>query len=303
MGKARIWILVEGRSHDRAFYEHVASTILGDEEQYRLRLAETVELNGVAAGGKAHALKLYDHFLATNLLRQESKSGDRSMLFALDQDLDQLSNKVRADSPHLVYTRTADVEAEILAHVDLVRVVAVVFGIPRRDVAKLMGSTQEILEDLTRLYCDWIIEGAIRLCSLEAHWRMLPQDLQSWRFSDLSRFNWSPSSGDFDQADMDLIETVQREFNKAAAVACCSDEVRLLRETLTEYASSGKLWRFLRGRWIAKFVTMRGKQRLSGLLAEAVGSPTVVTKVALSLLPEDGPAIDHYAKKLRALAS
>jgi hypothetical protein len=59
MGTTRLWLMVEGRVHDRPFYDRILATHPGLDGAYAVRLTESVEINGVSAGGKSFALDLY----------------------------------------------------------------------------------------------------------------------------------------------------------------------------------------------------------------------------------------------------
>ena len=123
------WVVVEGRDHDRPHYErllaHLPSTA---GQKVAIRLAEHVELNGTAAGGKGHALALHDFLEASSDLVQTSSAGKSRIVFMLDRDRDDYLGQLRV-SPHVMYSHATDVEADILLNGDLWRALRSSYGI------------------------------------------------------------------------------------------------------------------------------------------------------------------------------
>ena len=119
MSEDDLWLIVEGRDHDRPHYEKLLKSLPSTKDRsISIRLAETIELNGVAAGGKLHVLALHDHLEAGNKLTTENKSGESTIVFMVDRDRDDFMGTLRT-SDHVLYTFGTDVEADILLHSDI----------------------------------------------------------------------------------------------------------------------------------------------------------------------------------------
>ncbi|MDO8107058.1 hypothetical protein Q6348_07585 [Isoptericola sp. b441] len=156
MSQNRLFLLVEGRERDVRFYDKLlgASTVL-EAHGYAIQLGEQIAINGVAAGGKRHLEKLLDLYRRKGLLRQSGPSGDHIVAFALDKDFDDLLGKRRI-SDHVVYTKHADVDAEIFARCRPRKTYATALSLDSKDAKAFSRHVQDPVHELARIWEGWI---------------------------------------------------------------------------------------------------------------------------------------------------
>jgi hypothetical protein len=290
MGTDQLWLIVEGRSHDRAFYDRVLEGHhLARAGGYSIRLAEQIRLNDKSSGGKQFARALFDFFEAESLLTQESKAGARHVVaFALDKDLDVLAGDT-INSPHVMYTAGMDVEAEILRHADLQRAACATYSLPLRQVSAILNDEATLFSQLAHLWRHWITEGAVCICSRR---RAAPH-----RYSQVSSFN----AGAFGPVNNDAV----REARSAIEADLLADEVNhlgaSLRSAIDDIFESGQEWRLVKGRWMTKYVSHMVVGAVGREEVEANIPPGTLAKAAIPLLPDDGDWARHYWKRLDAL--
>ncbi len=160
-GTTGLFVFVEGRIGDRSFYDrllakHPQASGIG----YSIRLVEEVTLNGHSAGGKDHSCKLFDFFHMQNLLTQSNSLGTRKIVFMLDRDYDTFAGCQRTD-PHVIYTRFADVEAEVLLNGALERAVSSAYHVTHEIACELVPSGMTLGTTLANNWREWITCRAI----------------------------------------------------------------------------------------------------------------------------------------------
>ena len=76
-GVVRLFIVVEGKVLDPAFYDQVlASDPVIAANGYEIRLVQQITRGGVGSGGKQAALALFDEYRTSKCLRQNNNLGD-----------------------------------------------------------------------------------------------------------------------------------------------------------------------------------------------------------------------------------
>lgn len=117
MSRDKLFLVVEGRDFDVPFYSRVCeSSAIVMAEGYQIWLVEQIrdDVTGKRGGGKPAVLSFFDFCKRRKALRIPSPQGDRVLTFCLDRDNEQITGGGRR-SPHILYTRSSDVEAEILS--------------------------------------------------------------------------------------------------------------------------------------------------------------------------------------------
>jgi len=242
MSRSRLWVIIEGKTHDAPFYENLLRD--GAQQTVTFLEAEDLEVDGVAAGGKAHGLKVIDRLGALGALEQQNKRTKIDFVLFADRDDDDYRGTLRQDA-HVVYTRHADVEAEILAWADLARTTAQTFSVPRMAAA---GATRKNYHrTLADLWETWI---TLRLTSVAVGW-------SDTRFAQESLIN-APKYGPADPA------LVQRVTARAAHEnANWGVELQRAKHQFEAEQQSGAHGRRVKGKWLSPFIVNEVKEKLA----------------------------------------
>lgn len=174
IGSRGLAVIVEGKRHDRPFYEHVLESIpeavaLG----FQIFLIE--EIGGT--GGKPAGLSLFDTLRRDKKLVQRTRGGEKRFLFAFDRDYDHLIGGQRR-SPHVMYTKTSDVESEIFSNTSIVDALKFTLSTDSSTSAMVGAELGQYLNDLGVLWRDWITlccvaEGVGARCAAKSSIRSL----------------------------------------------------------------------------------------------------------------------------------
>jgi hypothetical protein len=284
MGAADLWVIVEGRDHDRPHYERLLESLAATRGQVvSVRLAEQIELDGVTAGGKTHALALHAYYESTGELKQRNREGTPRMVFMLDRDRDDLRGLLRS-SVHVMYTEATDVEADILANTDIWRAMRSAYGIGRESCEIIERAVGHPQPALMRVWDDWI-----RLGLLAA----LASDAPSPRFAQPSTVN-SPQFGAPDEQSVsELRSSVEAMFLDAEAIA---DAQRVADQYLD---TRGAL--LLKGRWTSRYVHFLVRTHLANEIVRANVQADSIIDTGLEVLDYTGQWTRHYEAEFTAL--
>jgi hypothetical protein len=241
MGTSRLWLLVEGRVHDRPFYDRLLSSHIPTREQgYSIRLGEQIKLDGVAAGGKDSLLALHRYFEENGLLEQANSKGKRTIALAVDRDFDHLIDTI-VTSSHLIYTSTMDVESEILLNGDVRDAASAAYSLTREKVDTVIPDSVELASQLAALWREWIVTGAAASCCGLA---------TGVRFARRSNINVAGYGA--------VVSQKAEELRGQLAARLGSDEERsrfaLERERIDAIIDAGAGWSLVKGKWIAGYV-------------------------------------------------
>jgi len=288
MGTDRLWLIVEGRVHDRPFYDRLLSSHLHTATNgYSIRLAEQLEVVGTSAGGKAHLLSLYAELGKHGLLKTVNSRGANHILFAMDRDFDEFADTV-IDSPHVMYTIGMDVEADILLHGDLVRATSSAYSVARSEASMVVSDGLSLARSLCVLWKDWIIAGACSaVCGIET----------GVRYSRVSRIN-ANGFGALDEKARDALfaafddEHLPQEARFASVVARSKAETAL---------SADREWTFVKGKWLASYVAHLIRDVLGDTPKQANVSSDVLSKTCLETVDFEGVWKSAYMDHLDAL--
>jgi len=287
MGSRRLWVLVEGRAHDRPFYDRLLQSHTPSVSQgFTVRLAEQIELRGKSAGGKDFLLSLFDFFREESLLVQENKEGKRYIALALDRDFDNLAGLV-IESPHLMYTRTADVEAEILVHGDVRRAISSAYSLTGDAVARVLPEEFAFASELARRWRDWITYGVVAVCCGVQH---------EVRYAHHSNIN---TSG-FGALDESAAEALRSKIEGALFTNEARERLSAARAEVDDYYEQDREWLLVKGKWIASFIWFLVSQALDEIPREKVQAETVV-KTCLETIDFRAAWADPYRAHLDRL--
>ena len=287
MGTNRLWLIVEGRVHDRPFYDRLLATHPGLDGAYAVRLAESVEVHGVSTGGKAFALNLYRFLDEAGLLTQRNNGGSRLIAIALDRDLDHISGEL-VTSPHVIYTATMDVESEILLHGDLQAAAVDAYSLTRELVAPVISNGRDLASDLAQRWHDWITIGASASCC------GVQTDVP---YAQRSRIN----VGGYGEVNVE--EAAQFAEQIAARVASdpAKGQFEAARAQVEALFERGEQWTLIKGKWLAGYVwhllgvAMGDEPRETNVVTETLA------KACLPSLNFELSWANHYRTRFEAL--
>lgn len=279
MSEDDLWLVVEGRDHDRPHYENLLnSTPSTRDRRYSIRLAETIELHGAAAGGKAHVLALHDHFERIGSLTSENNSGKSAIAFMVDQDREAFERTLR-NSTHIIYTFATDVEADILLNADIWAAIQNAYGIDSEVSAIVKKAIQEPSEELLSIWKEWLTLGLVALyCGQPSHAPLAG-------LSRVNRNRFGPvDSDEVGRVESNIRSSVDDKTFEEAQIAAnsyiCTRGVQLLK-----------------GRWIAKYIEYLVKTELNGEIIRANVDSNRVIDTALAALSYSGKWVMHYDKR------
>ncbi|SFR79629.1 hypothetical protein SAMN05428970_2597 [Agromyces sp. CF514] len=281
MGRTRLWVIVEGVGHDRAFYDDVVHAATQPAvPKYSIRLAESISLDGVSAGGKAHALSLYQYFEKSNALVQENAEVRVAVSFFLDRDDDEFAGSL-VKNDHVVYTKHSDVEAEIFANGDAFRAVGNAFGVGRTLVDPIRDATGSPLNALAEVWRDWI---RLRLLAIACG------AVQGNRFSQGSKIN-EQQYGVLDQeAAQDLLDAMSRTVADGSWEARVADVDAYLEQVYSRQTEAT----LVRGKWLAGYLRHLLKTGLPKEQLPANVTDHAIVVACLASIDFGEPWVDHY---------
>lgn len=235
MSRYRLWAVVEGKNHDTPFYESLL-TDGGGIEAIGVLQARELEIEGSSAGGKQHALKLLRSLKEAGSLSQRNSTTKIDVVFFLDRDDDEYLGQLVND-PHVVYTRNADIEADVVYYCSLPKVLSKTFSLTREEAAFV--SSEKAMNQLAEKWSEWI---SLRLAAGECKWSDL-------RFSQPSKIN-SPIFGPVDDEKVhDVCSRIELECPNAWPPA-----VEKARKTVHAALESNSGAHLVKGKWLANYV-------------------------------------------------
>lgn len=283
MGLSDLWLIVEGRDHDRVHYDRLLQQLPSTKALVcEVRLAEEIQINGASAGGKAHVVKLHDLYESSGLLVQASSTRTIRIAFMLDRDRDDFSGQVHS-SKHVIYTHGSDVETDILLNSNIWLAIEAAYGIDSSMSRLLENAVGDPPAELLQLWKAWLLLSLVALdCGVPG---MAP-------WAQLSRVNIGHFGAENPAAVTALEATIRGCVGPpamAAAVGRASNHV----------ASQGV--RLLKGRWIAKYAERLVRTHLFGRHIKAGVSADHVIDTALSSIVYSGPWFDSYEASFAAV--
>jgi len=284
MSPKRLWVLVEGKTHDRPFYENIlehAALLQGLD--YDVRLGEQITVEGKSGGGKSHLLKLYGLFSEQGWLDQSNRRTNVSVVFCLDKDLDDFRCRTVSD-PHVVYTQNADVEAEIFHNADIARAISFSHGIGASVAAKIVAGDKPLPERLSGLWSDWI---RIRLLAIACNYSA------SDRFGQPSAVN----NENFGSVDTSKVSSMLSAIEKSVSVEEWEEANREVNSFLAALWCSGLRSSLISGKHISEFIVYLTSVISEEFIRSKIKSQEIIIS-CLARLDFSGSWTEHYHKQL-----
>lgn len=282
MSKTRLWAIVEGKNFDTPFYEGLLHD--GGGISATLLECEDIEVDGVAAGGKNHGLKIIDRLASLGALEQQNNSTKIDVVFFADRDDDDYTSSMSSNS-HVAYTQHADVESEIVAWSNLALTTAHAFSIPREEATA--ATNEDYHATLGDIWLEWI---TLRLSSAAVGW-------SDTRFSHESQVN-DPKYGPIDQLRVNKLCA-----RVAGARSGWANELNRARQQMQqEQATSIHRYR-VKGKWLAPFIVARVSDSLSAQRVPVRVHPTTYMASCLTHVDFDKCWNATYRPRLEPLLS
>lgn len=285
MSEDDLWLIVEGRDHDRPHYEQLLKSLPSTRDSsVSIRLSETIELDGKAAGGKEHVLALHDHLEEGDKLTTENNSGKSTIVFMVDRDRDDFMGTLR-DSDHVLYTFGTDVEADILLHSDIWAALRAAYGIDSEMSDKVKRAVQDPPAELLALWESWLRLGLTALrCGKP-------------KYAPLSR----PSLVNSNCFGLEKEEVVSEAYKKIQATVDVATYAEAHEEASKHLSVQGV--RLLKGRWIASYINYLVKTHLSDEIIRVNVQQNNVIDTALVALTYDDQWAAEYDKQFSRVLS
>ncbi|MDN5764406.1 MAG: hypothetical protein L0H96_01050 [Humibacillus sp.] len=251
-----------------------------------VRLAETIEVNGVVAGGKDHVLAVFRALDEVEKLRQSPTAGSRNIVMGLDRDYDSLAGR-EVVSPHVIYTNAMDAEAEILINGDVVRAASSAYSLPVRECALALRSGADLAGELASLWFEWISFGiAADLCGVGCE----------VKHSKHSRIN----SEGYGPLRKEAADELRLKIGAAVAKTGLAETFEAVIDKAAETLSCGKPERLVRGKWVMHYVWHLVRCDPNLAAPERNVRADTVVKTCLETLDFGEPWMRHYRTRLLA---
>ncbi len=283
MGTADLWLIVEGREHDRPHYERLFESLPETRDlRVTIRLAEQIDIDHVVAGGKDHALALHDYWQMSGELKQSNRAGFRRIAFALDRDRDDFVGCMRS-TPNVMYTLGVDVECDILNEGDLWRALKSAYGVTREHCEAIMSSVGDPRDALRETWNEWIALGLLATA--------IDSSFQP-RFGQHSQVNidvWGST-------DPSAASKLRRQL-----LASSTPSDRRALESRVEAHMNSRGRELLKGRWIARYIWELVRRLLGTQIIRANVQFDTVVSTALETIDYSERWTDPYSQKARDL--
>lgn len=292
-GTSKLWVLVEGKVHDRAFYDRLLS--FNAEAHYQdhdVRVAEELSLEGKEGSGKTHVLALYALYEREGLLRAASRTAVHNFLFVVDRDLDVIAERLRGGGgpkPHLITTLTRDIESDILLHGDVVRAVSSTYSIGLARSRAIVASARQAAADLANLWREWIKLGVCEVtCELKS-------GLPHGKHSLVNKPSVGPVDG--------LALTAWRSHHSTrAADLVCEERYSSVERWVDEQYLEGDQWRLVKGKWLAWYIARHVQQRCGDMPMQSGVPDDVLSKTCLETLDFTAEWTNAYLGSINTLS-
>lgn len=248
ISKQEFFIFVEG-GLDRAFYDRLLQSSFIDKNiSYEIRAAK--ELPG-ATGGKARLLDFFRELRRTKKLSSFSLGKNFSSAFFLDKDIDDISRK-KIRSPHIIYTKTYDLEGHLISCGDLGLALADSCGITKGQANLIVGEKDVFLRRLIENWLDWTT-----LCVIS----QINNVNVGCTFDRPSAIN-SNGAG---EVELEKLDSFKKQLSEKIGVDENTFSILYLkyREKIRLEISKGNSLRFFKGKWFKHILQVYVNQMLN----------------------------------------
>lgn len=149
LSRANLHVFVEGRDVDPGFYSRIVESVVGNRIY---RLVRSDEIVGYGSG-KVALLAHFREMRRSRLLTGRSSTSAYALTYFLDKDVDDIESR-RVRSPHVIYTRQIDVEAEIFFCGDIGAAVSAALYV---DITRARLTVVDFLPAAVRLWQEWVV--------------------------------------------------------------------------------------------------------------------------------------------------
>lgn len=285
-GRESVFCIVEGKATDRAFYGRVLDSIaVAQKRGVSIRLSEELSLNGKSAGGKSFVKQLYKHFESKSELKQSNSTGSKHILFFLDRDYESLAGTEIA-SDHVIYTKAADSEADVLLNGDISRSLSSSYGIDGRLVDLILDEAgPDPFSALADIWREWITIMVLALSGAVA------ADVAHAGISKINSKSYGPVM---------LVEAaaLQAKVDSLLAANGKSHLVISIRSAVNAIFSSGDPRLLVKGKWIEQYLHHHARVTLAGVAPLATVNKSEVTKCCLETIDFNSAWMSHYSKRV-----
>lgn len=149
MHNKRVYAFVEGKNGDEYFYSKILNQAL-DKNDFMVIRAD--ELNGGRSGGKQILLEFFRYLDSAHMLNFNRKSIDRSCLFFLDKDIDDILGS-SVENDNIIYTAYYNLENFIYLYSDMSESLAACFSASEAKFVEVSGENWK--QDFKNKWHDW----------------------------------------------------------------------------------------------------------------------------------------------------
>lgn len=236
MSSAQVFAFVEGRL-DRAFFDRLLQRVLVTSG-LRHQVVAVKELPP-NTGGKRALLDLFLRFRKQDRLEATAFGKEMVCMFFVDKDADDYLRRLKR-SPHIIYSRTYDLEGHLGSCGDLQRALADACGVTYEQAVALLPSSQAFFLEVGSRWSDWIA-----LCLIS---QKLGVNCGS-TFDRISQINSRP----LDPPNVLKLQEFKTEIAKRLGLEDwrVEREFRLARQAVDRAVASNDPLRFFKGKWLA----------------------------------------------------
>ncbi|WP_439948317.1 hypothetical protein [Streptomyces sp. BBFR109] len=291
MSRDKSFLVVEGREFDVPFYSRICESSRAVKVSgYQIWLAEQIreDITGSGRGGKPGVLSLFDYCKTRKSLRVASPLGEKALTFCLDRDNEQITGGGRR-SPHILYTRKSDVEAEIFSHGLNDDVLMSTLSLDRSTAQTVVKSLGDWRLELAHSWRDWI-----ELCCL-AKRLGAKCDVGFGSESTINR----PKYGVTDPALAAAARARVIARSSLPHVEVVSHE-RLIATRITAVYARGNPRDLLKGKWIPAFLESKIRSHFGKAPVSFNGFSTAIKVILVHALDYSAAWATPYRQRLEA---
>ncbi len=288
MSRDTYFLLVEGKVVDPFFFGEICKNN-NKVRSSGYQIWPVAQANG-GGSGKKSLLDMFDYCRARNSLMVSNSTGRKALVFCADRDADHITRGMK-NSPHMMYTTSADVESEIFLN-----------GVDEIALAVSASLDEHATKNLVDALGDWRMSLAdnlrawIKLCCLAKRTSTFPKGIG---FGSNSTVN-SSNFGEIDESH------VQFEWNRIAS-ECQLDSDVFARENIHVELAISRIYRrgggfsLVKGKWVPRYLAFRLREHFGNYGADLTGIEKILTKCYLHTLDFGDIWSEPYHVKLNKI--